>query len=212
MARAGVLAAGLLSLTLSAACSQDQPQRTTAARAADAPAAASSAATASAPAVRAETAVGSSAAGTSPQAVATVEAPTTAATPSPGAAPRPAAPAPRATKEAVAASSKPAPSPTAAARPPASPSRTPAPSSRFALTIRDFAFSPRVLTISVGSTVTASNQDEATHDWTSRSSVWRSGDLPQGASYSFTFPTSGTFDYLCERHPQMTGTITVTPG
>lgn len=68
-----------------------------------------------------------------------------------------------------------------------------------------------MLTVPVGSTVTATNKDEATHDWTSRSSVWRSGDLPPGASYSFTFPASGTFDYLCERHPQMTGTVTVTP-
>jgi plastocyanin len=69
-----------------------------------------------------------------------------------------------------------------------------------------------VLTIPVGSTVTVTNQDEATHDWTSRNGVWRSGDLAQGVSYSFTFRTTGTFDYLCERHPHMTGTITVTPG
>lgn len=95
--------------------------------------------------------------------------------------------------------------------PAASPTSTPTPPSQFALTIRDFAFSPRVLTVPIGSTVTATNQDEATHDWTSDSGVWRSGDLPQGGSYSFTFTTSGTFGYLCERHPHMTGTITVTP-
>lgn len=111
-------------------------------------------------------------------------------------------------KEVRPSSTRPAPRPAASAAP-ASP--TSAPSVRFAVTIKDFAFSPRVLSVPVGSTVTVTNQDEATHDWTSRDGVWRSGDLPQGASYSVTFPTSGTFDYLCTRHPQMTGSIVVTP-
>lgn len=79
------------------------------------------------------------------------------------------------------------------------------------MTIEDFAFSPRVLTIPVGSTVTATNRDEAVHDWTSDRGVWGSGDLRRGQSFSFTFEDPGTYDYLCERHPSMTGTVTVTP-
>jgi plastocyanin len=121
---------------------------------------------------------------------------------------RPAAPAPR---------TQPAqqqPSPTSAAKRP-SPAASPQPAAqqpgRYTLTISDFAFTPRELTIPVGSTVTVVNRDEAVHDWTSATGVWASGDLRQGESFSFTFRTAGRYDYLCERHPEMTGTITVTP-
>lgn len=209
MTRAALLAAGLLSLTLATACSQDEVRRTTAEPATSA-GTSSPTASASAPAVQTEVTVEPSAAAAAPSAIETRE---EAAT-SPAAAPRAAAPAPapRATNKPGSASSpEPAPRPSATSTPATSPPTTPAPSSQFALTIEDFAFTPRVLTIPVGSTVTATNRDGATHDWTSRNSVWRSGDLQQGESYSFTFPTSGTFDYLCERHPQMTGSITVTP-
>lgn len=217
MARAAALAAGLLSLTLVAACSQDEPTRTTALPSADpsasatASASASAAPSASAAAVRTEMGSEPSDDATPPTAVATRAAPTMAPAAAPPKAAAP-APAPKAsTKTSEPSSPKPAPRPTATATKTASPTPKPAQPSQFALTIRDFTFSPRVLTIPVGSTVTATNQDEATHDWTSRDSVWRSGDLAQGESFSFRFPRSGTFDYLCERHPQMTGSITVTP-
>lgn len=105
-----------------------------------------------------------------------------------------------------------APAVTATPRPTSSPTTPSAGTTARALTIRDFAFSPRLLTVAVGTSVRATNEDEATHDWTSDTGVWRSGDLDTGASFAFTFRTAGTFDYLCERHPQMTGTVTVTPG
>lgn len=79
------------------------------------------------------------------------------------------------------------------------------------MTIRDFAFSPRLLTVPVNSRVTATNRDEATHDWTSDRGVWESGNLGQGATFSFSFKSTGTFDYLCTIHPSMTGTVNVTP-
>lgn len=108
--------------------------------------------------------------------------------------------------------STPAPAVTSTPRPTASPTAPSGGTTARALTIRDFAFSPRLLTVPVGTSVRATNEDEATHDWTSDTGVWRSGDLDTGQSFAFTFRTSGTFDYLCERHPQMTGTVTVTPG
>jgi hypothetical protein len=36
-----------------------------------------------------------------------------------------------------------------------------------------------------------------------------SGDLEEGESYSLTFTTPGTYDYLCTPHPNMTGRIVV---
>ncbi len=70
---------------------------------------------------------------------------------------------------------------------------------------------PRAMTVAAGTTVTATNDDDATHDWTSNTGAWRSGDLATGQSFSFTFRTQGHFDYLCTLHPSMRGSVTVTP-
>lgn len=81
-----------------------------------------------------------------------------------------------------------------------------------ALTVHiiDFTFTPARISVPVGTTVTVVNDDEAVHDWTSQSGVWRSGDLQRGQSFSFTFRTAGTFEFLCTIHPSMTGSVTVT--
>ena len=75
--------------------------------------------------------------------------------------------------------------------------------------IADFAFSPATLTITVGDTVTWTNEDQIEHTATSTTGAFDSGLLGQGESYSFTFMTPGTFDYLCTPHPTMTGQIVV---
>ena len=78
-----------------------------------------------------------------------------------------------------------------------------------AVAIADFAFSPATLTITAGDTVTWTNEDQVEHTATSTTGAFDSGLLGQGASYSFTFTTAGTFDYLCTPHPTMTGQIVV---
>lgn len=98
----------------------------------------------------------------------------------------------------------PSPSPTAAR----SPSRTPDSTSR-ALTIQDFSFSPRTMTVPVGTAVTATNLDSATHTWTADGGVWDSGSLSQGQRFTFTFRTPGTYTFHCRPHPTMTGSIIV---
>lgn len=35
------------------------------------------------------------------------------------------------------------------------------------------------------------------------------GDLPEEGSFSYTFTESGTFEYFCEIHPSMRGTVVV---
>ena len=78
-----------------------------------------------------------------------------------------------------------------------------------AVAIADFAFSPATLTITAGDTVTWTNEDQIEHTATSTTGAFDSGLLGQGESYSFTFTTPGTYDYLCTPHPSMTGQIVV---
>ena len=78
-----------------------------------------------------------------------------------------------------------------------------------AVAIADFAFSPATLTITAGDTVTWTNEDQVAHTATSTTGAFDSGSLDQGASFSQTFTTPGTYDYLCTPHPSMTGQIVV---
>lgn len=75
--------------------------------------------------------------------------------------------------------------------------------------IADFAFSPPTLTIVAGESVTWTNADPVVHTATSTSGAFDSGDLDPGESYSLTFATPGTYDYLCRPHPSMTGRVVV---
>ncbi len=81
-----------------------------------------------------------------------------------------------------------------------------------AVSISGFAFSPGSLSVKVGTTITWTNKDAAIHTVTSDDGKFTSSEnLGQGATYSFTFNTAGSYPYRCAIHPSMTGTITVTP-
>ena len=77
------------------------------------------------------------------------------------------------------------------------------------VSIQNFTFQPSVLTVAVGTTVTWTNLDGATHTVTSRSGVWDSGDLSQNQKFSFTFTQPGEFNYFCAIHRSMKGKIIV---
>ena len=79
-----------------------------------------------------------------------------------------------------------------------------------AVDIRDFAYNPATVEISVGDTVTWTNQDTVPHTATgSDPSVLQSGTIAPGASFSQVFDTPGEIQYHCEFHPDMAGTIVV---
>ncbi|MBI1744851.1 cupredoxin domain-containing protein [Candidatus Acetothermia bacterium] len=80
------------------------------------------------------------------------------------------------------------------------------------VSIQNFSFKPPVLTVPVGTTVTWTNLDGATHTTTSRSNVWDSGNLNTNQKFSFTFTKAGEFDYFCTIHPFMEGKVIVTAG
>jgi plastocyanin len=79
------------------------------------------------------------------------------------------------------------------------------------VTIANFAFDPGTLTIKEGTTVTWTNTDSVVHTVTSDTGVFDSGDMAQGATFSYTFTTAGTYVYHClPHHAKMMGTIIVT--
>ena len=71
------------------------------------------------------------------------------------------------------------------------------------------AYVPNPITVSVGSTLKWTNNDNVAHTVTSQNNLWGSGDMEPGATYSYTFQATGTFPYYCVYHPGMVGTVTV---
>ena len=86
-----------------------------------------------------------------------------------------------------------------------------APTEPNAVNINNFAFSPKVLTVAVGTKVTWSNKDDEPHTVVNAGSppAFKSQALDGGDSFSFTFTQPGTYNYFCSIHPFMTGTIVV---
>jgi plastocyanin len=80
-----------------------------------------------------------------------------------------------------------------------------------AVAISGFAFGPASVTVSVGDTVTWTNNDAQTHTATADDASWDAGNIAGGGgTKSVTFATAGTFPYHCAIHPAMTGSVTVT--
>ena len=78
--------------------------------------------------------------------------------------------------------------------------------------IENFAFSPTVATVKVGTTVTWTNDDTDPHTVTSMDNgPIKSQTMQQGDTFKYTFTTPGRFEYLCTIHPFMTATVVVTP-
>jgi LPXTG-motif cell wall-anchored protein len=78
------------------------------------------------------------------------------------------------------------------------------------VTISDFKFAPKEITVSVGTTVTWTNQGPTAHTATADDGTFDTGNLVKGASNSYKFTTAGTYKYHCTPHPFMKGTVTVT--
>ena len=85
------------------------------------------------------------------------------------------------------------------------------------VTLQNFAFNPASMTVPKGTTVTWVNQDSAEHTIVNdaqgsiaRGALFTSNPLPKGASYSYTFDTTGTYPYHCSLHPSMKATVIVT--
>jgi len=78
-----------------------------------------------------------------------------------------------------------------------------------AVEIKGFAFSPATITVPIGTTVTWTNEDSTTHTVTSKTGVFDSGSMSQGASFSHAFTDVGDFEYHCSIHTSMVGHVIV---
>jgi plastocyanin len=77
------------------------------------------------------------------------------------------------------------------------------------ITIDNFTFTPKELTVAVGTTVKWVNHDDIPHTIANKDKAFRSQALDTDDSYSFTFTSAGTFDYFCGLHPHMVGKVIV---
>ena len=77
------------------------------------------------------------------------------------------------------------------------------------ITIDNFTFSPKELTVAVGTTVKWVNHDDIPHTVVEKKTTFRSKALDTDDSYSFTFTSAGAFDYFCGLHPHMVGQVIV---
>jgi plastocyanin len=90
------------------------------------------------------------------------------------------------------------------------PNGTPASAGKGQITIDNFAFNPRSLTIAAGNTVTWLNHDDVPHRIKSSDDRFASsGVLDTRASYAATFSKPGEYPYFCSIHPTMTARIVV---
>ena len=106
---------------------------------------------------------------------------------------------------------KPTPTPKAKATPTQAPTPTPTPKpkpSTVKVIVNNAGFSPKTLTVPVGTTVIWTNDGGIPHTVTDNG-VFDSGNLPIGATFKFTFTKRGTYHYICTYHPYMVGTIIV---
>jgi plastocyanin len=76
------------------------------------------------------------------------------------------------------------------------------------LAIRDFSFA--ATSVAPGGLVTVDNADSADHTVTAEGGEFASGEVSGGTTSSFQAPDeAGTYEFACEIHPDMTGTLTV---
>ena len=81
--------------------------------------------------------------------------------------------------------------------------------SQAAVKIDNFSFSPAQITVSTGTTVRWTNNDDIPHTVVSNDKVFKSTVLDTDGQFTYTFTKPGTYPYFCSIHPKMTGTVVV---
>ena len=82
-------------------------------------------------------------------------------------------------------------------------------SKAYNIEIKDFAFTPKTITVPVGTKITWVNKDEEPHTVVSTTDAFRSRPLDTDEQFSFTFAKPGTYEYFCSVHPRMVATVVV---
>ncbi len=77
------------------------------------------------------------------------------------------------------------------------------------VSIDNFSFTPKEITVAKGTTITWVNRDDVPHTVVSPDKKFRSKALDTDDQFSFTFTEAGTYSYFCSVHPIMIGKIIV---
>ena len=78
-----------------------------------------------------------------------------------------------------------------------------------AIDIASFKYSPDPLVVSAGTSVKVTNRDGTAHTATAKDRSFDTGELEGGATTTITLAKAGTYQYFCDIHNYMTGTIEV---
>ena len=95
----------------------------------------------------------------------------------------------------------------ARASPPAT--AAPAVTSGPQIEIGNFTFTPNLLTVAVGTTITWVNRDDVPHTVTAQDHSFTSSGLDTDDRFTHQFTVAGTYAYYCTIHTKMTATIIV---
>jgi len=81
------------------------------------------------------------------------------------------------------------------------------------VTIEDFEFKPKTITVDPGDEVTWTNRDTAQHNAVGQGAAdFETPLLAKGETATAPFNDTGTFDYICTVHPEMKGKVVVRSG
>lgn len=77
------------------------------------------------------------------------------------------------------------------------------------VSINNFTFTPDVITVTVGTTVTWRNRDDTPHTVTEANHLFGSKGLDTDDQFAFRFTDTGVYTYFCSIHPMMVGHVVV---
>lgn len=78
------------------------------------------------------------------------------------------------------------------------------------ITVKNFEYAPKTMSVKVGEVVEVLNADKAPHTFTSVKGLFNSGTIQSGESWTFTVNVAkGKHAFYCAIHPSMQGTLVV---
>ncbi|WP_034349460.1 cupredoxin domain-containing protein [Noviherbaspirillum massiliense] len=86
---------------------------------------------------------------------------------------------------------------------------SPAVAQQHTVVIEAMQFSPQVIEVRAGDTITWKNRDPFPHTVTAQDRSFDSGEIAPDQGWTFKAARKGTFPYVCTLHPTMKGSVVV---
>lgn len=94
-------------------------------------------------------------------------------------------------------------------RPPVQQRQPPTPPVAATVGIGASSFEPAEVAIRAGETVRWENASDRDHQIVAEEQAFKSGTIKPGKTWSYTFPSPGTYRYHCALHPRAKGSVKV---